>query len=201
VAAGTVVYLPVSIISGRYAMPAVWGLDILLALLLAALLRQPANLLRSAALVAVGLGLALLLVANVTRQERAASRARMLWAVERHLESTAPPGATIGWVGGDPARGELGLEEGIHMQWHLEYRGRSDLRIALLTPNEQLVNRVELHRSSGEPVLRVAGRPGPAGPGWEPDRSFEVVYQLGRKRYDCHISRRAPTARGGNPAE
>src|SRR5207244_3165363 len=51
--AGTAVYLPVTIISGRYAMPAVWGLDILLALLLAALAKLPAGGVRTAAWAAV----------------------------------------------------------------------------------------------------------------------------------------------------
>jgi hypothetical protein len=187
-----VVYLPVSIISGRYAMPAVWGLDILFALLLTALWRQTANPVRSSALVAVGLGLLLVLSANVVRQERGATRARVLWAVVRHLESATPPGATIAWISGDPPTGGLGLEEGIHVQWHLAHRGRADIRIALFTPDEQQVNRAEVVPGAGDPVLRITGARSEPERVWEPDRSFEVVSQFGRKRYDCHISRRAP---------
>jgi hypothetical protein len=189
--AGVVVYLPVAIISGRYAMPAVWGIDVLFALLLTALLKLPASLPRSAAFVAVGAGLAVVLLVNVNRQERAATRARMLWNVARHIESTAPLAATVAWVSGDSALGGLGVEEGIHMQWHLEHRGRPDIRIALFDAHEQPISRAELPRATSEPLLRVANTRTFAEM-WEPDRSFGVVYQFGQKRYDCHVSRRAP---------
>ena len=59
--------------------------------------------------------------------------------------------------------------------------------------NEQPVARVELPAPAGAPLFRVAA-PGAGGAGWEPDRTFSAVYQFGRKRYDCQVSRRAPGA-------
>ncbi len=190
--AGMVVYLPVTIISGRYAMPAVWGLDILFALLLAALVKLPASVPRNVAWAAVYVGLVAVLLVNVHRQERAATRSRMLWDVAHHIERIAPPGATVAWISGEPSCGGLGVEEGIHLQWHLAHRGRSDVRIALLDSDEQPIPRAELLPVPDEPLLSIAGSGPAARRAWEPDRSFSVVYQFGRKRYDCHVSRRQP---------
>jgi hypothetical protein len=187
---GAVVYLPLDDMSGRYTMPAVWGLDILFALLLAGLLKAPAGRARSLAFIALGVGLVALLSANVLRQEKVAARAQMLWQVVHHLETTAPQGAGVLWVSGASARGALNAEEGIHVQWHLANRGRSDIRIALYDANEQRLNRVELGSPAGEFQWRLSGAGTPVS-GWEPHRSVAEVYQFGRKRYDCHISRRS----------
>jgi hypothetical protein len=185
---GVAVYLPLDAVSGRYTMPAVWGLDIAFALLAARVLKSPASWARVVAVVLLSLGLAALLVANVQRQEKVAARSRMLWEVARHIERVAPPGTTVAWISGDPARGGLGAEEGIHLQWHLANRGRADVRIALYDSDEQTLPRVELRPTESEPVLRVAGS-GPGLQSWERYCSFSVMYQFGRKQYDCHISR------------
>ncbi len=187
--AGAAVYLPMAGFSGRYAMPAAWGLDVLFAVLLAALLRAPRCLGRTSAFVLLFVGLTAVLIATVHKQEKAAARARMLWAVVHHLETSAPTGATVAWISGDPARGELGVEEGIHVQWHLANRGRGDIRITLLDLNEQPLPRVEVRAGAGAPMFRIAAAR-EAGVAWEPDRDFGAAYQFGRKRYDCHISRR-----------
>lgn len=188
-AAGAAVYLPMAGFSGRYSMPAAWGLDVLFAVLLTALVRAPRATGRVVAIVLLCGGLALTLVTTLHRQQEAAARAHLLWGVVHHLESHAAPGATVAWISGDPLRGELGVEEGIHVQWHLANRGRGDVRIALLDANEQPLSRVEVRASAAAPVYRVAGAKD-AGAAWEPDRAFGVAYQFGRKRYDCHLSRR-----------
>jgi hypothetical protein len=192
-AGGAAVYLPMDDMSGRYTMPAAWGLDVLFSLLLTAILKTPAGRARRFALAALGVGLVALLFANVLRQEKVAARARMLWQVVHHLESTAPPNAGVMWVSGDSPRSALNVEEGIHVQWHLSRRGRSDLRIALFDANEQPLNRVELAPPGGEPLFRISGSAS-IPPGWESDRSVAEVYQFGRKRYDCHVSRRPISA-------
>jgi hypothetical protein len=191
--AGAAAYLPMDDMSGRYTMPAVWGLDVLFALLVAALLKTPAGRARTVAMLALCVGLVALLTANVLRQEKVASRARMLWQVVHHLEATASPNAGVMWVSGDSGRGALNVEEGIHVQWHLANRGRADIRIALYDANEQRVDRVELASSVGEPLFRVSGA-ATSPPGWVPDRAVSEVYQFGRKRYDCHVSRRSAPA-------
>jgi len=200
-AAGIVVYLPMDMMSGRYTLPAAWGLDILFALLLTAVLRTSIGWRRTATWVVLIVGLIAVLCACVHRQEKFQARARMLWDVVHHIETTAPPNATIAWKTGDTARGELGVEEGIHMQWHLARRGRSDVRIALLDSDEQPVSRVELAPADGKALFRIVAGEGKDRQGWETDRSFSVKYQFGRKRFGCHVSRldvasvRAP---GGN---
>ncbi len=70
-------YLPMGMISGRYAMPAVWGVDILFALLLDGRRRaRPAHGLEEGfAWAGVCTGLAVVAVANVGRQEKFAARA------------------------------------------------------------------------------------------------------------------------------
>ncbi|MBM3982789.1 MAG: hypothetical protein FJ304_21465 [Planctomycetes bacterium] len=193
VAAGAAVYLPMSAFSGRYSMPAVWGLDVLFAVLLTALWRAPRGPARSAAIVLLCAGLAAVLATVVHRQDKTAARAKMLWAVVHHLEATAPRGATVAWVGGDPARGALGEEEGIHVQWHLANRGRADLRIVLLDATDKPLARVEVAPAApaSQPALRV--NTGPPAPGWTEDATFATTYQLGRKRYECATSR--PAAR------
>jgi hypothetical protein len=80
------------------------------------------------------------------------------------------------------------------MQWHLANRGRPDVRIALFDSDEQPLSRPELLVAEGEPVLRVE-RCSPGGkPEWGGGRAFSAVYQFGRKRCDCHVSRRLPPA-------
>ena len=190
---GAVAYLPMDDMSGRYTMPAVWGLDILFALLLAALVKAPAGRARALALLALCAGLVALLTASVLRQEKVAARARMLWQVVHHLEATAPPGAgvDVGERRFDPRRTERRGRDSRRVA--PRERGRADIRIALFDANEQPLQRVELTSPTGGLLLRVSGsRTSP--PNWKPDRSASEVYQLGRKRYDCHVSRRsAPT--------
>lgn len=183
---GAAAYLPMDEMSGRYTMPAAWGLDVLFAVFGASLLKAPASKLKALAVMGLCVGLVALLSATILRQEKAAARARMLWQVVHHLESTAPPDATVMWVSGDATRGALGVEEGIHVEWHLARRGRSDIHIALYDADERPLDRVELSRSASAPVLRTGDA---AAPGWEPERGFTEVYQFGRKRYDCVIAR------------
>ncbi|MGL6097380.1 MAG: hypothetical protein ACRC7O_16465, partial [Fimbriiglobus sp.] len=113
-AAGTAVYLPLPMMAARYTMPAVWGADILFAVMLTGLAGLPGSLAKRAAWVGICGGLAAIAVANVGRQERVAARAGMLWQVAHELERTAPPGSRVMWVSGESSRGELNVEEGIH---------------------------------------------------------------------------------------
>ena len=142
VAAGVVVYLPLSMMSGRYAMPAVWGLDVLVALLLTALVAVPLTAWKKAAFAGVCTGLAVVAVAGVGKQERFAARARMLWEAVHHVEATAPRDARIAWLSGDSLKGGLNVEEGIHFRWHLYHRGRGDVAVGLFdaanTPGSRL---------------------------------------------------------------
>jgi hypothetical protein len=190
--AGFVVYLPVPIAAARYTMPAVWGFDVLFALLLTALAAVPASLPRRAAWAGVGLGVVALLAANVGRQEKAAARSRMLWAALHRVEATAPPGARVAWTGGDVGDGALGTEEGIHFAWHLLHRGRGDVRIGLVDGQGHVIERAELPPLDGEPDYRLAGQPDAAPGEWGPGPTFAATYRLGRKRFTCRLDARRP---------
>jgi hypothetical protein len=195
---GIVLYLPLSMISGRYSMPAVWGLDILFAVLLSALVALPVTVWKKAAWAAVCAGVAVVAVANVGRQEKFAARAKMLWAAIHHVEATAPPSTRIAWMSGDSLRGGLNVEEGIHFQWHLYHRGRGDIRIGLFDEAGKPLDRVELPPLDGAVTYALMGRGAAEPAGWEPEQTFAGTYWLGRKRYDCQLSRkRLPALHAG----
>jgi hypothetical protein len=170
--------------AARYTMPAVWGCDIALAVLLTRFLLVPAAWPRRAGWAAVGAGLAVMMAANVGRQEKVAARARMLWAALRHVEATAPPNARVAWVSGD----DLNAEEGIHFHWHLLHRGRPDVRVGLVDEAGNPVARVELPPPDGEPDYRLTAGESADGP------TFAAAYRLGRKRYVCRLDAVAPPA-------
>jgi hypothetical protein len=189
-AAGVFVYLPMSAMSGRYVMPAVWGLDLLFALALTGLVRLPATKYRCAAWAGIAAGLTATLVTCELRQEKLAARSEMLWEALRYCEEVVPPGGTVAWVGGDPLRGELGVEEGVHFRWHIEKRGHNDVRILLLAADGSPIDRPEVERPTDPPRYRLSAEP-PTDPGWEPVKTFEAKYGFGRKRFTCVLSRRA----------
>jgi hypothetical protein len=191
-AGGIVMYLPMGGMAGRYSMPAVWGLDILVALLLTALVAAPDGVWRKAAWAGVGAGLAVVMVAGVGKQEKFAARARMLWDAVHYVEATAAPDTRIAWMSGDSLRGGLNVEEGIHFQWHLYHRGRRDVTIGLFDDAGQPLARVELPPLAGPPQFALIGTTAEQPGRWEPERSFAAVYWLGRRRYDCHMSRKSP---------
>lgn len=190
---GIVMYLPMGMTSGRYAMPAVWGLDILFATLLTALVAVPLGLPKKAAWAAICTGVAVVAVANVGRQEKFAARARMLWDAVRYVETIAPLGTQVGWMSGDSLKGGLNVEEGIHFQWHLYHRGRGDVKIGLFDEQGKPLDRVELPPLDGPPQYALFGKPAEGAGGWEPERAFAAAYWMGRKRYDCQLSRKPPS--------
>jgi hypothetical protein len=192
-AAGFAVYLPMGMMSGRYTMPAVWGLDILIATLLTAFVALPLTPLKRVAWTGVCAGLALVIVASVGKQEKFAARARMLWDTLQYVEAHAAPGAKVEWVGGDPLKGELDVEEGIHFAWHLQARGRGDIRVRLMKDGKP-GERVELPPLDGEADFRVGAKPAVDDRAWEPGQSFASAYWMGRRHYDCHVARKAPPA-------
>src|SRR5439155_1339514 len=83
---GIAVYLPIPAMSGRYTMPAVWGLDLILAAFLSVLADVPATAWRRAAGVGLAAGLAAVAIANVGRQEKFAARADVLWQAVETVE-------------------------------------------------------------------------------------------------------------------
>jgi hypothetical protein len=187
--AGTMIYLPLPMVAARYTMPAVWGTDILFALLLTAGIAIPFTRLKQLAWAGLFIGLAAVAVANLGRQDRVVARSRLLWEALRHVENAAPPGARIAWASGE-GRDALNVEEGIHFQWHLIHRGRGDVRILLYDESGQPITRTELPGADGQPEIRIAGPTVPDSPGWEPLQPFAVRYRLGAKSFACTMSSR-----------
>jgi hypothetical protein len=195
VAGGTVLYLPVGGLSGRYAMPAVWGLDLAIAALLSGLvgLRPSgwARLARGALVV----GLAAVMVASVGRQQKFAARARVLWEALEYVERHAPPNAGIAWISGDSLRDGLNVEEGVHFRWHLAARGRDDLRVGLYDADGRPLPRREVPALDAEPVLAISGVPqSPWADDRQPAQRFVAASWGGLRRCECYLFRGADGA-------
>jgi hypothetical protein len=188
---GIAIYLPMDAISGRYTMPAVWGLDLIIAVVLSGLPGLRTTRRGRVACAALVVGLMGVLVSNLGKQQKFAARSRLLWDVLESVEQQAPPDAHVAWFCGDSLRGELNVEEGIHFQWHLAARGRRDVRIGLYDERGQPLVRPELPVADGEPLLAIWS--GPAGPctrDWEARQTFIVSYWAGRRRYECCLGER-----------
>jgi hypothetical protein len=183
--AGVVVYLPMPMMAMRYTMPAVWGVDLGIAVLLTGVLASPLSRLRFATLNAVVVGLGVTFCANLGRQQRFAARAEFLWQALKHIETTAEPNATLAWVSGDTSSGMLNAEEGIHFRWHLLNRGRGDITIALVDAQNQPIDRVELPPVTSAPALRLSMK-APTG------TPFAAKYHLGRKQFRCTLESVTP---------
>jgi len=214
--AGVGVYLPMDAFCGRYTIPAVWGLDIVIGVLLSQLFSCPRSAWRRVAIVALVCGLVAVGVANIGKQQKFAARARLLWQALEWIEREAPTGARIDWVGRHDMPGAhdktarlggrdqvLDPEEGIHFAWHLGARGRSDLKLGLLDEDGHPLQRAELDRTSGPPDLVVSSRPvlppllTRLDPAWR-RYPFSVQYWFGQRSFQCFVWTRTPTA-GGSP--
>lgn len=186
-AAGTAVYLPLPMVAARYTMPAIWGFDVLLGLALTAFVALPATWPKRVAWAGVAVGMVVLTLANVGRQEKVAARSRMLWDLVHEVEQTAPAGTRVAWVSGGTAAGSLNVEEGIHFRWHLLNRGRPDIQVMLVDETDAPIARVELPPADGPADVRIAGAAVAGSARWEPVRAAEVGYWFGRKRYASRV--------------
>jgi hypothetical protein len=198
--AGIGIYLPIGAVSGRYAMPAVWGADLLLAALLSVLAEVPGRHLarvgrgwwKPVAYAALGCGLVALGVSNVGRQQKFAARAGLLWQALEWLERQAPPDACVAWV----CSPQLDIEEGIHFQWHLQARGRADLALTLLDAQGRPQTRSEQLPAEHTPGWLLSGTPTPPpGAGWHLAQEFVAPYWSQRRSYHCYLwARRTASA-------
>jgi hypothetical protein len=181
---GTGVYLPMPAMSGRYTMPAVWGLDLAFAVLLGMLLSAQAKTLRKVALTGIVAGLVAVACANVGRQQKIAARIDLLWQTLEYVEREADPDARLAWI----ASARLNVEEGIHFRWHLLARGLGRIAVELLNDRGQSESRCELPATSGTATLAVTGTPQPPpGGSWTMRHEFHAPYWYGRRHYDCYL--------------
>jgi hypothetical protein len=195
---GFAVYLPMNIMSGRYTMPAVWGVDLLFALLLASFIRIEQTRLTQFAWAVLGVGMIALMVAGVNRQEKIVARNTMLWAMLHRVEKDVSTGAVLEWRSGPTENGELNTEEGIHFYWHLLHRGRGDIRILLTDMIGQPIPRVELADVTTEPAYRLSSRGSELEPAWKLVANEHRPYRYGTKRHEVAFETRRPLP---NPEE
>jgi hypothetical protein len=189
---GIGIYLPIGAISGRYAMPAVWGADLGIAALLSTLAAVPRRpwtvagrgLWKPVAFAVLGCCLAAVAVANVGRQYKFAARADLLWQALEWVERRAGPQTCVAWVSGP----ELNAEEGIHFQWHLWARGRRDVTVRLLDHLGRPQPRSEQLAITQTPDLLVSGTSlAPPGRGWHLAREVTRPIWGRRGAYYCYL--------------
>ena len=179
------VYAPMQGVAGRYTFPGVWGLDLLCALLWTRLARTPPGL-RNITYALVGCGLLACVLANVGKQEKNTARLTALWEALSCVEERVPTGSHIGWVGvADRKKTEdLEIGEGIHFRWHLEARGRRDLR----WQDDSIV------ATQNEPEFLITGSTTPpdfSPSSWDLLKECRHSYWFGRKEVICCVWRRA----------
>jgi hypothetical protein len=181
---GLGVYFPIPAVSGRYTMPAVWGLDLAFAGLLGVLFAVPMIIWRRIALAGIVGGLLVVAAANVGRQQKVAARIDLLWQTLEYVEREADPAARVAWI----SSAGLNVEEGIHFRWHLQARGHDRLTIELLDERGQTEERIELAAGDQPANLAVTGalRPPPGGP-WALKHEFHSSYWVGRRHFDAYL--------------
>jgi hypothetical protein len=179
-----VVYLPIPAISGRYTMPAVWGLDLGFAAFLTALVALPATACRQIALVSLVCGLIAVAAANLGRQAKFAARIDLLWQTLEFVERASPAEGQLAWI----SSASLNTEEGIHFRWHLLARGHERPEIRLIDESGRSQERRELAPAYGDAGLAISGaaQAPPGGP-WTLNRAFHASYWLGRRQFDSYV--------------
>lgn len=176
-ACGIGIYLPIDGVAGRYSIPAVWGADFLVAILLSEVVEVASSRWRTAALAAVCVGLGAVAIASVGKQEKFRARAALLWQTLERVERELPTGACLEWQCG----AELNPSEAIHFQHHLSARGRGDVTLLVRNGTEAL------RLGSGDELPSYAvGERAAAGEtaGWQLVRQFRIPY-WGRWRAYC----------------
>ena len=191
-AAGTAVYLPINGVAGRYTIPAIWGADVLVAVLLSILFRAPVRFWSKLASALFIIGLAVVAVMSVGKQVQVKARNELFWQALEHVETNLPRGAEIGWLGTDVVgvkTKELPFSEGFHFQGHLVGRQQSDIKIKPLLRNNPPA-------SADWPPWVMTGTDVPPSTGeWVLIRRFESRYWAERRTYECFLWTRAAKPR------
>jgi len=184
--AGLGVYLPINAMSGRYAIPAAWGVDLMVAALLSAVLQLCKQRTAKVVFTAFACGLVLVAVANVGRQQKVAARAQMLWDSLEWVEERVPAGACVAWQ----CSPTLGVEEGVHFNWHLQGRGRKKVSVVLVDQQDEPISRPELPMSREapkKPDFLITGASISPGAGWQLERVVRVGYWKDRRSFVCSV--------------
>jgi hypothetical protein len=183
---GFAVYLPFRVpqdsIPGRYTIPAVWGLDLMIAVFLSAFFAAPRSKLKLAAIVALAAGLVATAAGTLIKSEKTAARARLLTDVLENVRNRTPSPSCIGWLYGamDAAAGQpLSDSEAVHFLWHLQHGAHLGAELAV----HDVKDSGGLSCGSGKPspTILVSGQPvlpGGIG-GWKASAQFQRRYWSG----------------------
>jgi hypothetical protein len=183
---GTGIYLPIDGVAGRYTMPAVWGVDLILATIFDGLVRAAPGLWKRAAIASVCLCLPALAIMNYGKQSKALARSNLLWQPLQFLEGHAPAHATVVWQGTAdivPRNNELPFSESVHFGWHLQARGRSDIEIRTVSMSQARTD----WPKTDESTWVISSQPPPAGGDWELVREFHASFWAGWRDYGCYL--------------
>ncbi len=188
---GVGVYSPLLGLAGRYTVPGVWGLDLVLAVFFTALFGLPGTVWKRAAGVALAGGAAALLVACLGRQDKNAARITLLWNVLEYVEQIAPPTSQVAWAGVDWSQrtaDDLELGEGFHFHLHLQGRGRNAVHVVTY----EVASRQQLHAGASTQWLLSGSCQPPEKGAWTLVKEFRRPYWLGRRDFSCYLWFRNP---------
>lgn len=195
-AGGIAIYLPINGVSGRYSLPAAWGADLCIAVLLNMLARAPSCTAKRAAYAAFGCGLAAVMVSTLGKEEKYAARAELLWQALECVEKRAPANTQLAWVGTFDTSGrsrELAVNEAVHFRWHLSGRGRPDIGIQLLDERGLPRDGANSTWTISSPGLLLTGSDKTPDRGeWALLREFCADYWMGSRDYHCYLWARNP---------
>ena len=124
--AGVAIYLPVlnsNGPAGRYTIPAVFGIDIAMAVLLSAVLLTPSGLWRRMSLIAACIAFVGILGENLFSQRAFGARCNALWELTERM-TQLPAGSQV-----DIQAGSMSDAEAFHLESHVAGSGRRDIKI------------------------------------------------------------------------
>lgn len=193
--ASVVVYLPMNAMTGRYTIPGIWGLNLIVAVLLGGLVDLRLPHWTRAAWTALGIGIAVILVQTVGKEFEFRARNELLWETVEWIERDVPDGSRVAWICQENLRNDLDPQEGVHVYWHIKERKRKQVKIDLYSADGKPVESTDMLHIDGTPDWAVWGlAPNPWRSNWEVRQHWEVPYWLGLRRFQCTIG--APTSGG-----
>jgi hypothetical protein len=199
---GIGIYLPINAVAGRYTLPAVWGLDILTALLLTAVPERAGVFWKRFAALGLAVWLVVVAVQSLGRQWKCYARNDLLWQALEFVETQAPHGAVIAWVGTDsvtPLPTELLFSEGTHFGWHLQARSRPDLAVWRVETRDAGVLLERGTAGTGPPLVVAGTAPPGADPHWQVVKVWRAPY-WGTRQFECFVWQRQGVSAGGQLA-
>lgn len=186
-AAGIAIYLPIDGVAGRYSMPAVWGADILIGVLLTHLVIAQQSRWRRAAFIALACGLLGVAIANIGKQDKFIARARLLWDMLEYVEQNVPADACVAWHLGN----DLTISEAVHFNNHLQARKRTNVKLAVAGSYDRRLVHGLKEAPPGDSQFSIGGRQMLASEEWRSVRDFHTFFWVKLREFRCRVYERA----------